>query len=149
MDGAYTVTFHAFILSADDAEGAKKKLSLKTKVFQLLLSHTSAWQCISARVGLLRAVSGIIDGVKSTLVIPILHEVVKSGEKDRLAAMEGEKAETINEYANLLVGPFEGVSRKWMENAENGGMETFCAALEILDIAGKLLLLRSYSASDG
>lgn len=137
MDGKYIVIFHQAILGSNEPEVKKKSASLKSKVFHYLLSHVAAWPNVYARAGLLRAVSGIVDPVKSALIVPILNEVVKSTVVEREELSAGLSIEMIKQYAGLLLGPYEGVSKKFLESTEHTALDTFLRSLEITDDTGK------------
>lgn len=146
MDGKYIVIFHQAILGSNEPEVKKKSASLKSKVFHYLLSHVAAWPNVYARAGLLRAVSGIVDPVKSALIVPILNEVVKSTVVEREELSAGLSIEMIKEYAGLLLGPYEGVSKKFLESTEHTALDTFLRSLEITDDTGKHTNLISISS---
>lgn len=141
MDGKYIVIFHQAILGSNEPEVKKKAASLKSKVFHFLLSHVAAWPNVYARTGLLRAVSGVVDPVKSALVIPMLNEVVKLTVAERKEISAGLSIEIINEYAGLLLGPYEGVSKKFLESTEHSSLDTFLRSLELTDDTGKYFII--------
>lgn len=138
MDGKYIVVFHQSVLGSNEPESKKKSSTLKSKIFHYLISHVQAWTNVQARVGILRAISGIVDGVKSGLIVPILSEFVKFSTSERITLSKSVSVEVGNEYAVLLLGPYDGVSKKWLESTDHTGLETFFKVLDISDEIGKL-----------
>lgn len=135
LDGGYLLTFHQSILEAGEQE-TKKAKTLKFKAFTFVISHVASWPSVQARTLLLRSISGIQDGAKGALLVPILAEAVADKEGSLLTQVE---AEVVAEYCHLLLQPFESASKKWIEASENKALETFLQTLEIVDVAGEFV----------
>lgn len=132
MDGGYLLTFHQSILEIGEQE-TKKARTLKFKAFTFIISHVASWPSVQARTLLLRSISGIQEGAKGALLVPILAEAVADKEGSLFAQVEDE---VVVEYCRLLLQPFESASKKWIEASENRALETFSQTLEIVDVAG-------------
>ena len=121
MDGTFLLSVHASLPSES------KKASLKLKASTFLLSHAAAWPSVFARTLLLRSLSGVREPAKNAHVVDILAEVVKAPAKD---------SELVVEYGRLLLQPFEGVTRKFLEADDGKALAVFFSALAITDRTG-------------
>lgn len=108
-----------------------------------MISHVASWPDVAARAGLLRVLSGIIDPVKGAMLIPVLAQAAQTSHKHRVELFEGVPAETVAEYARLLLQPFAGASRKWLESAETKALSVLFDTLEIKDATGLSCSLRN------
>lgn len=148
MDGSYLLTLHQSLLddASDSSSSKKSKASLKFKAATYLLSHVLSWPSVNSRTTILRALAGVKDSNKGALVLPILSEVVNSTTQQRRDSTEGVEPEVVAEYGRLLLQPFEGASKKWVEQTE-GALEILGKALEMTDAAGVGAVLRKEALS--
>lgn len=112
----------------------KKKATLKFKIFTFLLSHTYAWTNVEARTTILKALEGITESTKTSLVVPLLREALQTDTRTNLSMKV--EVDVVGEYCRLVLQPFEGASRKWIEASENEALSTFVQVLEIEDVTG-------------
>ena len=140
MDRAYVAVLHETGLDPSGEEPKKKGLKFKAATF--LLSHVAAWADLDARTALLRTLSGVRDAAKNALVIPVLAEALKLAEAQRAALAAGVAPEVVAEYGALLVQPYQGASRKFLDQADNGAWEVLLATIELTDSAGLGAVLR-------
>lgn len=114
--------------------------SLSLKVATFVISHVTTWNDIVARTALLRILSGLTEPAKGALLIPVLAETVQATHKQRTELFEGVSNDTLLEYSRLLLQPYEGASRKWLDSTETKALAVFCDALEIKDVTGSFSL---------
>lgn len=144
MDGSYLLTLHQSLLdelTTDSSSYKKSKASLKFKATTYLLSHVLSYPSITSRTTILHALAGIKDPNKGALVLPILAEVVNSSAQQRAESTQGVEPEVVAEYGRLLFQPFEGATKKWVEQTE-GALEVLGKAFEIADASGVGAVLR-------
>lgn len=144
MDPSYVTVFHTSHLntleSSSSSSSKKKSKSLQNKMIVFLLSHVESWSSsdVTNRTLLLRSISGIVDTVKSNLLVPLLEELVKPAAKEsgRKTLFEGINNETVDEYCRLLLAPWATCSRKWLDSNDNKAWENFVGAVQVSDLAG-------------
>ncbi|KAK4702660.1 U3 small nucleolar RNA-associated protein 10, partial [Phenoliferia sp. Uapishka_3] len=141
MDGSFLTTLHTTSLDSDSSSSKKKSASLKLKAYTFLLSHATAWTDVFARTHILRSLQGIRDGPKTVLVVDILAEVVKNPVGAKV------EKEVVEEYARLLLQPFEGATRKWLEADDAKALGVFFSALAVTDRAGSGAMIRKEALS--
>ncbi|GAA6060808.1 hypothetical protein JCM10212_000581 [Sporobolomyces blumeae] len=127
---------HGSLLDSTDASSKKKKASLGFKVSTYVLAHVVAWKSLAPRVKLLRALSGVTDKDKANVVVHLLDETVSAGEAGRAAFSAASAPEEVQEYAQLLVQPYDGASRKWLESDESPAFAVLLKAIEVADAQG-------------
>ncbi|KAK4048437.1 snoRNA-binding rRNA-processing protein utp10 [Microbotryomycetes sp. JL201] len=143
MDGAFLTTLHQSLLDPKDGEGAKKRASLRFKVVVYLMSHVMSWQSLFARTSLLRALAGVTDQNKSSLVIPVLQRMIESPFDERAELSTTVNQTMLEEFSTLLVQPFSGASRKWIESTDNKAFDTLKGVLALEDETGLGAMLRA------
>lgn len=141
MDPSHLSTLHSLLLdpSTNDTDATKKKkkkATLKFKAFTFLLSHAAAWVNVEARTTLLKALEGVTESAKTTLLVPLLKEAINVDVAVGLFA--GVDVEVTRSYCGLLLQSFAGASRKWLEAEENAALATFLDVLEVEDVTGQL-----------
>lgn len=149
MDGSYLLTLHQSLLDepttdSSSSSSKKSKASLKFKATTYLLSHVLSSPSVHSRTIILRALAGVKDSNKGALVLPILAEVVNSSSQQRVESVQGAEPEVVAEYGRLLLQPFEGATKKWVEQTE-GALEVLGKALDITDASGIGAVLRKES----
>jgi U3 small nucleolar RNA-associated protein 10 len=126
---------HASILdAASEKESPKKrKQVLSAKVAAYLVSHVACWKTsLSARIRLLQALEGVKDKEKSVALVALVAEAIEAGPAQ---VQRDPEAET--EYARLVLAPYDGASRKWLEGEDTQAVEVLVTAVEVQDIAGE------------
>jgi len=125
------------MLDASESPSKKKKVSLSFKVSTFLLGHIAAWKSLSARVELLLALEGVKEKEKSNVVVQLLDEAVSSGEAGRVVFASSATDEDVQTYAKLLLQPYDGVARKWLESDESSAFVVLLKTIEITDVQGE------------
>ncbi|GAA5903947.1 hypothetical protein JCM5296_002463 [Sporobolomyces johnsonii] len=142
LSPSHLAVLHASMLDSTDSPSKKKKASLSFKVTTFLLAHAVAWRSLPARVKLLRALEGVKEKEKNNTVVLLLDEIVDAGESGRTAFAGQAGEEDVKEYSRLLLLPYEGVARKWLESEESRAFEVLLKAIEITDAHGLGALVR-------
>ncbi|GAA5959351.1 hypothetical protein JCM21900_000701 [Sporobolomyces salmonicolor] len=142
LSSSHLAVLHASMLDSADTPSKKKKASLSFKVTTFLLAHTVAWRSLPARVKVLRALEGVKEKEQNNTVVLLLDEIVDAGESDRTAFAGQAGEEDVKEYSRLLLLPYEGVARKWLESEESRAFEVLLKAIEITDAYGLGALVR-------
>lgn len=135
LSPSYLQTLHASILdAASEKESPKKrKQALSVKVATYLVSHVTCWKSsLVVRVRLLQALEGVKDKDKSAALVALAAEAAEAGP---LQAKHEPEAEA--EYARLVLAPYDGAPRKWLEGEDTQAVEILVTAVEVEDIAGK------------
>ncbi|KAM0786108.1 hypothetical protein ACM66B_006918 [Microbotryomycetes sp. NB124-2] len=145
MDGSFLTTLHQSLLDSKDGESTKKKASLKFKVVVHLMSHVMAWQSLFARTILLRTLAGVTDNNKSTLVVPVLQQIISMSLDERAQVSTTVDSTMLDELSRLLVQPFSVASKKWIESTDNHAFDTLKQVLSLEDEAGLGALVRTQS----
>lgn len=133
-------TLHASILdAASEKESPKKrKQLLSAKVATYLVSHVACWKTsLVARIRLLQALEGVKDKEKSVALVALVAEAIEAG-----PAQVQREPEAQTEYARLVLAPYDGASRKWLEGEDTQAIEVLVTAVEVQDIAGLCAALR-------
>lgn len=125
------------MLDGSESPSKKKKVSLSFKVSTFLLGHIAAWKALSARVKLLLALEGVKEKEKSNIVVQLLDEAVSSGEAGRVVFASSATDEDVQTYAKLLLQPYDGVARKWLESDESSAFVVLLKTIEITDVQGE------------
>ncbi|GAA5979224.1 hypothetical protein JCM11641_001966 [Rhodosporidiobolus odoratus] len=137
LSPAHLAVLHASLLdgTTSPSKDKKRKAALSFKVATYLVSHVVAWSSsLPARVKLLAALEGVKDKDKSLSLVSLLSSSLSSAP----SIVEPELASS---YARLLLAPFDGATRKWLESAD-GAVEALVRAIENKDIAGLKAALR-------
>lgn len=131
-------TLHASLLDSDSTESPKKrKPALSAKVATYLVSHVAAWKTsLGSRVKLLAALEGVKDREKSIALVALVAEAIEVGPSESKREVDAE-----TEYARLLLAPYNGATRKWLEGEETRAVEILVSAVEVQDLAGELAAL--------
>ncbi|GAA5862132.1 hypothetical protein JCM3774_006186 [Rhodotorula dairenensis] len=140
LSPTYLQTLHASILdAASEKESPKKrKQALSVKVATYLVSHVTCWKSsLVVRVCLLQALEGVKDKEKSAALVALVAEAIEAG---AVQAKREPEAET--EYARLVLAPYDGASRKWLEGEDTRAVEVLVNAVEVEDVAGLRAALR-------
>lgn len=144
MDPSALSTLHSLLLDDPEAlKKKKKKATLKFKAFVFLLSHAAAWVNVEARTTLLRALEGVTESAKTTLLVPLLREAINV--EVAAGLFEGVDVDVTRAYCRLLLQSFAGASRKWLEAEENAALATFLDVLEVEDVTSEFHLILSWS----
>ncbi|GAA6009387.1 snoRNA-binding rRNA-processing protein UTP10 [Rhodotorula paludigena] len=135
-------TLHSTLLdvgAAMDSPAKRRRATLSSKITTYLLSHVAAWSTsLSARVKLLQALEGVKDKGKSAALVALVQEAVDAP----ASAYSAEEPDTMAEYARLVLQPFDGAPRKWLEGDDVDAVATFVKAIEVPDLAGLRAALR-------
>ncbi|GAA6007531.1 hypothetical protein JCM11491_004197 [Sporobolomyces phaffii] len=127
---------HASMLDSSDSPTKKKKTSLSFKVSTFLLGHVSAWRSLSARVKLLLALENVKEKEKSSVVVQLVEESISSGEVGRVTFAASASDVEVESYAKLLMQPYDGVTRKWLESEDSSAFAVLLKSFEIADVQG-------------
>ena len=138
LSPSHLAVLHASMLDSSDSPSKKKKVSLSFKVSTFLLGHVEAWKSLSARVKLLLALEGVKEKDKSNVLVQLVDESISLGSAGRTAFAASSSDEVVQSYAKLLLQPYDGVSRKWLESEDSSAFATLLKSFEILDIQGKI-----------
>ncbi|PWN24696.1 hypothetical protein BDZ90DRAFT_234655 [Jaminaea rosea] len=110
----------------------KRKVNQQRSATSYLLSHAVAWPSFSAKLLLLRALSGLRDSAKLTPLLPLLDDVVAAGQKqpslDTFFAGQLEVDER-DEFARLLFEAVDKRAKTTIEDAESGAWTMLAKAL--------------------
>ncbi|GAA5842726.1 hypothetical protein JCM3766R1_005764 [Sporobolomyces carnicolor] len=136
LSPSHLAVLHASMLDSSDSPSKKKKVSLSFKVSTFLLGHVEAWKSLSARVKLLLALEGVKEKDKSNVLVQLVDESISLGSAGRTAFAASSSDEVVQSYAKLLLQPYDGVSRKWLESEDSSAFATLLKSFEILDIQG-------------
>ncbi|BGP11136.1 snoRNA-binding rRNA-processing protein utp10 [Rhodotorula toruloides] len=136
LSPTHLAVVHSSLLDApgpndSPAKATKRKSSLSFRIATYLVSHAQAWKAsLVARVRILAALEGVKDKDKSAALLALVREAVadKAESKD--------EPELVQEYARLVLQPFDGAQRKWLESEETGAIRTLVQAIETEDVAG-------------
>ncbi|GAA5827854.1 hypothetical protein JCM11251_007703 [Rhodosporidiobolus azoricus] len=137
LSPSHLAVLHSYLLDAaafpSKADSKKRKsAALSFKIATYLVSHVQAWSAsLDARAKLLTALEGVKDKDKSAALVALLGEVVSSPAP--AAEVDPELAAA---YARLLLQPFDGATRKWLEGEDTRAIETLVEAFEVRDVAG-------------
>ncbi|GAA5877943.1 hypothetical protein JCM16303_002787 [Sporobolomyces ruberrimus] len=126
---------HSSMLDHLETPGKKKKVTLSSKVSTFLLGHVSAWRSLPARQKLLAALEGVQSREKSKSLVQLLEESIAAGETGRSTFAGSATDAEIESYAALLLQPFSGVTRKWLES-EPSAFAVLLQAIEISEVQG-------------
>ncbi|GAA5933796.1 hypothetical protein JCM3775_000286 [Rhodotorula graminis] len=144
LSPTHLATLHASLLDvpspADSPtkETRKRKAALSFRAATYLASHVAAWQSsLVARTRLLAALEGVKDRDKAAALVALVQEAVDAPVDAHGAA---EEYDTLVEYARLVLQPFDGAQRKWLEDA--GAVDSLVAAFETQDSTGLRAILR-------
>ncbi|GAA5888324.1 hypothetical protein JCM6882_008581 [Rhodosporidiobolus microsporus] len=133
LSPSHLAVLHSSLLDAasSPSKDKKRKAALSFKVATYLVSHVQAWSAsLDPRTKLLTALEGVKDKDKSAALVALLGELVSSPTSVEVDPELGAA------YARLLLQPFDGASRKWLEGEETRAIETLVEAVEVLDVAG-------------
>ena len=137
LSPTHLATLHASLLdvaSPTDSptkETRKRKAALSFRAATYLVSHVAAWQAsLVARTRLLAALEGVKDRDKAAALVALVQEAVDAPAEAHAA----EEHETLVEYSRLVLQPFDGAQRKWLEDA--GAVDSLVAAFETQDSTG-------------
>ncbi|GAA5990412.1 hypothetical protein JCM10908_007359 [Rhodotorula pacifica] len=133
-------TLHASILDAQSEKDSpkKRKQALSAKVATYLVSHVTCWKTsLAARIRLLQALEGVKDKDKSAALVALIAEATEAG-----PVQATHEPEAVTEYARLVLAPYDGASRKWLEGEDTQAVETLVTAVEVQDVAGLRAALR-------
>ncbi|GAA6015436.1 hypothetical protein JCM10207_008593 [Rhodosporidiobolus poonsookiae] len=137
----HLAVLHASLLdaaSASPSKSSKRKAALSFKVATYLVSHVQAWSAsLDARTKLLTALEGVKDKDKSAALVALLDEATET--PSSAGAVEPELAAA---YARLVLQPFDGAQRKWLESEETGAIQSIVKAVEVLDVTGLRAAIR-------
>ncbi|BGP43235.1 snoRNA-binding rRNA-processing protein utp10 [Rhodotorula kratochvilovae] len=143
LSPSHLATVHATLLdvpSPTDSptkETRKRKAALSFRAATYLVSHVTAWQAsLAARSRLLTALEGVKDRDKAAALVALVQEAVDAPAE--LYAKE--EPETLAEYARLVLQPFDGAQRKWLEDV--GAVDSLVKALETQDATGLRAVIR-------
>ncbi|GAA5839039.1 hypothetical protein JCM9279_002573 [Rhodotorula babjevae] len=143
LSPTHLATLHASLLdvaSPTDSptkETRKRKAALSFRAATYLVSHVAAWQSsLVARTRLLAALEGVKDRDKAAALVALVQEAVDAPVEEHAA----EEHDTLVEYARLVLQPFDGAQRKWLEDA--GAVDALVAAFETQDSTGLRAVLR-------
>ncbi|KAK4052295.1 snoRNA-binding rRNA-processing protein utp10 [Microbotryomycetes sp. JL221] len=146
MDGAFMATLHQSLLDGQDVtDSNKKKQTLRSKVVIYLCSHVVAWQDLFAKTFLLRSLRGVTDSLKATSILPVLQHIVSLSTEHRIKWSQSIDVNLSNEFGRLVVQPFEGANKKWLDSSEHSPMDIFKLSLALEDDTGLGACMRSES----
>ncbi|GAA5867626.1 hypothetical protein JCM8547_001319 [Rhodosporidiobolus lusitaniae] len=137
LSPTHLATLHSSLLdasssSASPAKDSKKRknLPLSVKVATYLVSHVQAWGAsLPARVAVLTALEGVKDKDQAAAQVALLSEAVFAPSSSPSATVDLELATA---YARLLLAPFDGASRKWLESPSEGSTSSSSSPIEVL-----------------
>lgn len=128
-------TLHASLLdvaSAKESPKKRKQQPLSAKVATYLASHVASWKtALDARVKLLAALVDVKDKDKSLALVALVSEATAAGPVEGKREPEAEV-----EYARLLLAPYHGAPRKWLEGDDTQAIEVLVNAIESPDLSG-------------
>ncbi|GAA6036252.1 hypothetical protein JCM8097_006859 [Rhodosporidiobolus ruineniae] len=139
LSPSHLSVLHSTLLDAPSASSSpskkRKSAALSFKVATFLASHVQAWSSsFAARTKLLSALEGVKDKDKSAVLVELLAEAVAaSPATPAVAAVDPELAA---QYAKLVLQPFDGAPRKWLESDETRAIEVLVSAYEIKEVGG-------------
>ncbi|BGP27409.1 U3 small nucleolar RNA-associated protein 10 [Rhodotorula toruloides] len=142
LSPTHLAVFHSSLLDVpgpndSPAKATKRKSSLSFRIAIYLVSHAQAWKAsLVARVRLLAALEGVKDKDKSAALLALVREAVA----DKVE-LKGEP-DLVQEYARLVLQPFDGAQRKWLESEESAAVQTLVQAIETQEVAGLRAALR-------
>ncbi|BGP19830.1 hypothetical protein JCM10213_003139 [Rhodosporidiobolus nylandii] len=142
LSGSHLAVLHASLLDAPSASStpsSKKRKSssaaLSFKVATFLTSHIQAWTSLPARVELLKALEGVKDKDKHAALVGLLAASISAP----ASATEQVDVDLAASYARLLLQPFDGAARKWLEAPTETGeapITVLVKAVEQLELTG-------------
>lgn len=116
-------------------EDGRKVANLKHSIICYLLSHTSCFPSISAKISLLGAVSKVADASKLSILLPRIKMILEKSNATSPESLEIKKLDQVKKekYISLLLQSFDSSSRATLEDKTTGAWSLFLDCLSESD----------------